>query len=76
MVSESDSNLESMKDMAAKLIYSHTHVIGIGLKGQSPEILSRKSWMYFPDSDSPFYRVTVFSNYADDNIPELARCGH
>ena len=44
-------------------------MIGIGLTGQPPESLSKKSWMYFPDSDSPFYRITVFSSYSDDHVP-------
>ena len=64
-----DRSLEGMKKLTSQLVYSHTHVIGIGLKGQPPEMLSNKSWMYFPDSDSPFYRITVFSSYSDDHVP-------
>ena len=60
----------NMKHLAEKLIYSHTHIIGIGLKGQAPKHLSDKSWMYFPDKDSPFYRVTVFSKYSNTHVPE------
>jgi protoporphyrinogen oxidase len=26
--------------------------------------------MYFPESDCPFYRVTVFSNYSPHNVPD------
>ena len=59
-----------MRALANELVYSHTHVIGIGLKGQPPRHLADKSWMYFPDDDSPFYRATVFSNYSDDHVPK------
>ncbi|KAK3740593.1 hypothetical protein QZH41_001063 [Actinostola sp. cb2023] len=68
-----DKKVSKFKYLAKKLVYSHTHVIGIGLKGQAPKHLSDKSWIYFPDSDSPFYRVTVFSKYsADDVVPDPA----
>jgi len=28
-----------------------------------------KCWLYFPEHDCPFYRATVFSNYAEANCP-------
>ena len=49
--------------------WSSTHIIGIGLKGNPPEQLTQKCWMYFPDVNVPFYRVTIFSNYAPSNVP-------
>ena len=70
MIKGQDESLEEMKKLTSQLVYSHTHVIGIGLTGQPPETLANKSWMYFPDSDSPFYRITVFSSYSDDHVPE------
>lgn len=41
--------------------------IGIGVAGPCP---SSKCWMYFPESDSPFYRVTYLSNYSPKMTPE------
>ena len=41
-----------MVQLADELIYSHTHIMGIGLKGQPPHFLANKSWIYFPDSDT------------------------
>ena len=70
MIKGQDGSLEEMKKVKSQLVYSHTHVIGIGLTGQPPETLSSKSWMYFPDNDAPFYRITVFSSYSDDHVPE------
>lgn len=56
--------------IADQMVYSATHVIGLGIKGAPPPHLHTKCWMYFPMSDSPFYRCTVFSNYADTHAPE------
>lgn len=55
--------------IAGKLLYSSTHVVGLGLRGRIPEALATKCWMYFPESNSPYYRVTVFSNYSPHNVP-------
>jgi protoporphyrinogen oxidase len=52
-----------------QLRHSSTHVVGIGIAGTPPPHLRTKSWMYFPESTSPFYRVTVFSNYSPQNVP-------
>ncbi|XP_078381629.1 uncharacterized protein LOC144664392 [Oculina patagonica] len=70
MITGRDESLGKMKKLASQLVYSRTHVIGIGLAGQPPPMLSHKSWVYFPDADSPFYRLTVFSSYSDDHVPE------
>jgi protoporphyrinogen oxidase len=55
------------------LCYSSTHVIGVGLAGPAPERLATKCWMYFPEPQLPFYRVTVFSNYSPHNVPHPGR---
>ncbi|KAJ1515527.1 hypothetical protein HMI54_012170 [Coelomomyces lativittatus] len=49
--------------------YSSTHVIGLGLRGDPPTHLKEKCWLYFPESNCPFYRVTVFSNYSPHLVP-------
>jgi protoporphyrinogen oxidase len=56
-------------DVADKLVFSATNVIGFGIKGEPPAHLKTKCWMYFPEDDSPFYRCTVFSNYSPHNAP-------
>jgi len=40
--------------------------VGIGVADPCP---STKCWMYFPESDSPFYRVTYLSNYSPKMTP-------
>ncbi len=58
-------------DLSARgLLHSSSHIIGIGLRGRVPDGLRTKCWMYFPEDDCPFYRCTVFSNYAENNVPD------
>lgn len=52
------------------LRHSASHIVGLGLRGRPRAELAPKCWMYFPESDNPFYRVTVFSNYAPSNVPD------
>jgi protoporphyrinogen oxidase len=52
------------------LLSSSSNIVGLGIAGQPPEALRSKSWIYFPESNCPFYRVTVFSNYAEANVPK------
>lgn len=52
---------------ADDLVYSATHVVGVGMNGAPPHHLKTKCWMYFPENNSPYYRVTVFSNYSANN---------
>ena len=55
------ASIEPVLSNASKLLYSHSHIVCVGLKGAIPEQLSKKCWMYFPEDNCPFYRVTVFS---------------
>lgn len=55
--------------LSDKLVYSSTHIVGLGIQGQVPDDLKDKSWMYFSEASSPFYRVTVFSNYSQSHVP-------
>lgn len=56
---------------AQELKHSKTNVVGIGLKGKPKKELETKCWMYFPEKNSPYYRVTVFSNYSPNNVPDI-----
>lgn len=62
---------DTHKEIVKLLKHSTTHVIGIGLKGKPAPSLETKCWMYFPEDDCPFYRVTVFSNYSPNNVPDI-----
>lgn len=68
------SDLAGELGEAAKLLrHSSTHIIGVALRGEPVESLRKKCWMYFPESDSPFYRATVFSHYSPNNVPDINR---
>lgn len=60
---------EAVQKTAQELKFSSSNIVGIGLEGQPAEALKKKCWMYFPEDDCPFYRVTVFSNYSRHNVP-------
>ena len=65
------NGLSSAAIEKAKLLrYSSANIVGIGLGGKPPATLQKKCWMYFPEDDCPFYRVTVFSNYSPYNVPD------
>ncbi len=56
-----------IKKAAAGLRHSGGYMVGIGIKQPCP---STKSWMYYPESNCPFYRVTYLSNYSPYMTPD------
>ena len=63
------ADAENLTKTSRELIFSSTHVIGVGVRGTLPPRIGDKCWLYFPEDDSPFYRATVFSNYSPYNCP-------
>ncbi len=59
----------SLSGKSFPLHFSHVAIIGIGIRGETPEHLHSKCWMYFPEKNTPFFRATVFSNYSKFNAP-------
>ena len=55
------------EELAKKLTYSSSHIIGIGIRGTNPH--GNKCWLYYPEDNCPYYRCTVFSHYAKKNCP-------
>jgi len=55
------------------LLHSSSNIVGLGLRGSPAPELAKKCWMYFPEEDCPFYRVTVFSNYSPHNVPDITK---
>lgn len=55
------------------LKFSTSHIFGVGLQGKPSAELAKKCWMYFPEDNCPFYRVTVFSNYSPYNVPDISQ---
>ncbi|KAJ3549932.1 hypothetical protein NM208_g251 [Fusarium decemcellulare] len=58
-----------LQEFCKPLYYSSTNVIGIGVRGQRPERIGDKCWLYFSEDNCPFYRATIFSNYSPFNQP-------
>ncbi len=65
------SDIQPPFDDPPPLKYSSSHIVGLALKGNPPDHLSTKCWIYFPENNCPFYRVTVFSNYSPNNVPDI-----
>ena len=59
-----------LEKLADRFVHSASHIVGIGVAGRPPESLASKCWLYFPEDHVPFYRVTVFSNYSPNNVPQ------
>ncbi|KAK7196356.1 UDP-galactopyranose mutase [Novymonas esmeraldas] len=60
---------QRLREIADSMVYSSTHIIGIGVKGCPPPEMQTACWLYFPGDGIPFYRATIFSRYADTNAP-------
>jgi len=58
---------DTIRSTAAGLRHSSGHMVGVGIKRPCP---STKSWMYFPEDNCPFYRVTYLSNYSPFMTPD------
>ena len=59
-----------VRQAAGRLSHSGGHMVGVGIERPCP---STRSWMYFPESDCPFYRVTYLSNYSPHMTPDNDR---
>lgn len=56
-----------VRQAAKDLVHSSSYIVGVGVARPCP---SDKCWMYFPETDSPFYRVTYLSNYSPHIAPD------
>ncbi|KAL2213797.1 UDP-galactopyranose mutase [Sarocladium strictum] len=61
---------QELVSLSKGLFYSTTHVIGVGIRGERPERIGDKCWLYFPEDNCNFYRATIFSNYSPYNQPQ------
>ncbi len=60
---------DAIRDEAATLRHAGGYMVGVGIRRPCP---STKCWMYFPESNCPFYRVTYLSNYSPFMTPGKA----
>jgi len=47
-----------------KFKHQTVNLVGVGVWGQPPTRLNGVHWVYFPEEEFPFYRVTVLSNFS------------
>lgn len=59
-----------VREQAAALRHSGSYIVGIGVDRPAP---TTKCWMYYPEGNCPFYRVTYLSNYSPDVVPDATR---
>jgi len=57
---------EHVKAATGDLVWSGSHIVGVGIDRPAN---STKNWIYFPEPDVPFYRVTYLSNYSPYMTP-------
>lgn len=67
---ELSSGWDEVQRAARKLAHNSVYVAGVGVDGQGHD---DTCWMYFPESDCPFYRVTNFHNYSPNNVAAPGR---
>lgn len=51
------------------LAHSSVNVVGVAVPQSVGKQLGMRCWMYFPQTDIPFYRVTHFSHYSPAHVP-------
>ncbi len=56
----------AVREAVGGLHHTEGLFVGIGVADPCP---STKCWMYFPEADAPFYRVTYLSNYSPNLTP-------
>ncbi len=58
---------DEVRDAAVRLRHAGGWFVGVGIRRPRP---STKCWMYFPEDNCPFYRVTYLSNYSPFMTPD------
>lgn len=69
MVKSKKIDTAYLMEKAYHLKHSGVYVVGIGLKKKTE---GTKCWVYFPEESIPFYRMTYFSRYSPNNVPDGA----
>ena len=60
---------DRVRVQAGRLRHSGSFIVGIGIQQPCP---STKCWMYFPENNCPFYRLTYLSNYSPEVVPDAS----
>lgn len=61
-------NNNKLLKASSELKHNGVFVVGLGI---NKKCYDNKCWVYFPDTKSPFFRVTYSSNYSPYNVPDI-----
>ncbi len=67
LVSQLENAPEQVQEATHGLHHSSGLIVGVGVERPTP---SEKCWLYFPEENAPFYRVTYLSNYSPHITPD------
>jgi protoporphyrinogen oxidase len=59
--------------LTARLRHTHVQVAGVALERPLPPALADKTWLYCPEPDQVYYRVTPFSLFSPHHVPHPDR---
>jgi UDP-galactopyranose mutase len=65
-----DAVPDTVREQAGRLRHSGSFIVGVGVDRPAE---TSKCWMYYPETDCPFYRVTYLSNYSPEVVPDHTR---
>ena len=57
----------AVREAATQLIHNSSYIVGVGVRKR---VETSKCWIYYPESNTPFYRVTYLSNYSPHMTPD------
>ena len=66
LIAAAEAVPDDVRRAADELRWSGSHVVAVGLDRPAG---TTKNWVYFPEPDVPFYRVTYLSNYSPYMTP-------
>jgi len=66
MLKSTRSDTTFLHKKSEGLKHTGVYVAGVGLRKKTE---GTKCWVYFPEEDIPFYRMTYFSRYSPNNVP-------
>ena len=65
-----DAAPSAVREQADRLRHSGSFIVGVGVDRPAD---TSKCWMYYPEGNCPFYRVTYLSNYSPEVVPDHTR---
>jgi protoporphyrinogen oxidase len=67
LVAWSTGPTSEVRQATGGLVHNSSYIVGVGVARPTP---SSKCWIYFPEDNTPFYRVTYLSNYSPYMTPD------